>query len=275
MMRVLVWALGLVLVLYCLGLLFLYTQQRRMIYFPPQTYLSPSAVGVPMMEDIKLQDATSPDGTPTDLLAWWSPPATSDAPTVMFFHGNASAVFSNHDIYTDMIAQGYGVLAVGYPGYPGSGGQLSQRAMTASARAHYQWLIAQGIAPETISFYGTSLGAAIATQLAASHEPALLILDAPFNSMVDMVRKTVPVYGFDFLVKDPYRSDQVMATLDAPVIILHGTLDAVIPPSQSLKLHSHYTGSGPATRHVVEGGHHTDLWRLGGRDIVMTALAEI
>jgi len=106
----------------------------------------------------------------------------------MVFHGNASSVYSNHDIFRDLINQGYGVWSVTYPGYPGGEGKPTQEKLTLAAQWQYDLLLAKGIKPENIIFYGTSLGSGVAAQLAVTHKPALLIMDAPFNSVLDMGR---------------------------------------------------------------------------------------
>jgi len=256
--------LGGVLALYLICGAVLFVVQRKIMYFPPAIYLAPTGVGLADIDEIYLEDE---NGVP--LRFWWSPPQ-SDCPVILFFHGNASAVFSNIDIYRDLIAQGYGLLGVSYPGYPGAGGYASQKAITAAAHAQYDWLLTQNIPPEKIIFFGTSLGAAIAAQLSVTRPPALLILDAPFRSMLDMVRLRMPLYRFSIWLKDDYRTDIALRQAQMPILILHGTQDAVIPMEQSETLSRDFLG--PYSRHVIDGGQHTNLWGLGGREIIEAAL---
>jgi len=139
--------------IYLLICIAVYFAQRKLLYIPPQDYLSPAQVGLPDMAELTLTPQTT---------SWWLPPNTPDKKTILFFHGNGSAVFSNHDIFADLIAQGHGVLSVGYPGYPSKDGISkqgpSQARITAAAIANYQFALDQNIAPETIVFFGTSLG---------------------------------------------------------------------------------------------------------------------
>jgi len=86
----------------------------------------------------------------------------------MVFHGNASSVYSNHDIFHDLMNEGYGVWSVGYPGYPGSEGKPSQADLTLAAERQYELILERGIKPENIIFYGTSLGSGVAAQLAVT-----------------------------------------------------------------------------------------------------------
>ena len=250
------------LTLYLLAAAVLFFAQRKILYFPPNLYLTPSAVGVAEMVEMN----GGVDG-------WYAPPVQADGKVVMVFHGNASAVYSNHDIFRDIINEGYGVWSVGYPGYPGGKGKPTQEKLTLAAQRQYDLLLAKGIKPENIIFYGTSLGSGVAAQLAATHKPALLIMDAPFNSTLDMGRSQVPWLPVSLLMKDKFESDKALAGLDVPLIWIHGTADRVIPISQGQKLYDGY--DGPKSAHIIEGGQHTNLWFLGGREIVLGALADL
>lgn len=122
-------------VLYLAGLLFVYTQQRNLMYLPPANYLTPSDVDLEQVVEMSIQSETA-----DELLAWWITPEDGK-PVAMFFHGNGSAVYSNHDIYRELSAKGYGVLGAAYPGYPGRGGKPTEAALVAAAQAQYDYVI--------------------------------------------------------------------------------------------------------------------------------------
>lgn len=252
------------LTLYLIAAAAVFGLQRKLLYFPPSTYLDPLAVGVDMGEMKYTNYEVSVTG-------WYGRPAENGNKVVMVFHGNGSAVYSNHDIFRDLMNAGYGVWSVGYPGYPGSKGKPTQEALVTAAERQYDLLLAQGVKPENIVFFGTSLGSGVAAQLASKHKPSLLIMDAPFNSTLDMGRKQVPWLPVSLLMKDTFQSDKALADLDVPLIWIHGTADRVIPTSQGQKLYDGYRG--PKSAHIIEGGQHTNLWFLGGREIVLAALA--
>jgi len=253
--------------IYLLICIAVYFAQRKLLYIPPQDYLSPAQVGLPDMAELTLTPQTT---------SWWLPPNTPDKKTILFFHGNGSAVFSNHDIFADLIAQGHGVLSVGYPGYPSKDGISkqgpSQARITAAAIANYQFALDQNIAPETIVFFGTSLGSGAAAQLAAIHPPSLLIIDAPFNSILEMAEDYMRWLPVKLLMKDRFDSGKALAGLDIPIIWTHGTADSIVPLSQGQKLFDGY--DGPKTAHIIAGGQHTNLWGLGAREIVLEALGQ-
>ena len=242
-----------------------YGIQRKLLYFPPNVYLSPQAIGLEGFEEISLKYDNG-----GKITAFWFPPESKMHKVVMVFHGNGSAVSSNHDIYRDLAVNGMGVLGVGYPGYPGSEGSPSQPTIERAAEIQRDFVLEQGVDPNQIVYFGTSLGSGIASQLAEKHPPFLLILDAPFNSILDMGRRNVPFLPVKLLMKDQYRSDKALETLDIPIIWMHGTADGVVPLSQGQKLYDSY--DGPKTAHIIQKGQHTNLWGLGGREIVLRAL---
>lgn len=256
---------GALFVLYAIICAAAFFGQRALLYFPPPIYLTPQAVGAAMMTEVPLRIK---DGT--ELTAWWSPPAREDGKIVIVFHGNGSAVYSNVDIYSDLIAAGHGVWGVAYPGYPGSEGAPSQAALVDAARAQYAEVLARNTGGAEIVFYGTSLGSGVASQLAAQHPPSLLILDAPFNSVLDMAKSQMPFLPVNWLLRDKFQSDEALAGQDIPLIWTHGTADRIVPLAQGQKLFGGY--DGPKIAHIIEGGQHTNLWFLGGREIVLSAL---
>lgn len=265
--------LGFVLI-YCLICTVMFFMQRKLLYFPPQNYLSPQDVGLPIMAEVQFNSGG------LETTSWWAAPQDDTKPVIMVFHGNGSAVFSNYDIFKDLITQGYGVLSVGYPGYPhknmsGSDPKAtpSQDKIIDTAKQNYDYITDHNIEPERIIYYGTSLGSGIAAQLSTAHKPALLILDAPFNSILDMAKARMPFLPISLLLTDKFETDKAIAGSDIPIIWIHGTNDKIVPIAQGQKLYDNY--GGPKAAHIITGGQHTNLWGLGGRGIVLSALSQL
>lgn len=231
--------------------------QRKFLYFPPNIYHAVPAG----FSEIRTQEG---------YLGWYSP-AQNGQRTVMVFHGNASSIDSNLHIFRDLKAQGYGVWSVGYPGYPGNAGPPTQKNIMAAATSQYETLRESGVS--NIVFYGTSLGSGVASQLAATHQPDLLILDAPFNSAVDMATRQMPFLPTRLLMKDRWDSGKVLDGLNVPLLWIHGTADGIIPVSQGRKLFDPYVG--PKSAYIINNAHHTNTWIMGGRDRTLTALGNL
>lgn len=235
--------------------------QRKLLYFPPADYISPEQAKLP------LQEITTSEGH----LGWYAPPRDGQS-VIMVFHGNASDIGSNTHIFRDLLAQGHGVFSVGYPGYPGNAETApTQQGLTRAAQSQYDWLRTQDVSADRIIFYGTSLGSGVAAQLSRTRPPALLVMDAPFNSVLDMARAQTRILPVRLLLRDTWRSDLALAAYDGPLIWIHGDRDAVIPVQQGRKLYDSY--DGPKSAHIISGSGHAGNWALGGRDIVLRALA--
>lgn len=267
MKRFIIISLAILAGLYLITMLLIYTQQRRFLYFPPPIYLTPQAVELSGFEQLSLPNAGG------DILGWWSPPQNSSKPTVMFFHGNGSAIFSNHDIYRALQAEGYGVFALAYPGYPGRGGAPTQQSLSEAAVQAYDTLIAKDISPDSIAFYGTSLGGGVAAQLTVQRRPALLISEASFTSVADMAQHRFPLFPARHLARDKFNSVSALDGQNIPLLWMHGTRDQVIPFRIGQEFFETY--NGPKIGHIIEGGRHTDLWYLGGRDLIMGTLEKL
>ncbi len=102
-----------------------------------------------------------------------------------------------------------------------------------------------------------ALGAAAAIYVASERQAAGLILSAPFLSMQAMAKKQMPWFPTSLLLQDTYRSDLKIPSVDAPLLILHGDADIVIPHTQSKALFSLHPGDKNYV--LIKGGQH-NLW---------------
>jgi len=259
-MRRIIWGVLILVLLYLIGMVVLFLIQRRFYYLPPTEFGTPVA---PPPGMIQLVNTTA---LGDDVMAYWAPPKES-GDVVVYFHGNGSAVIYDGPIYRDLIGAGFGVLAAEYPGYPRSTGKPSEAGIIAPPAAHYDFLISQGVQPRNIHLYGSSLGAGVAAQLASRREIGSLILEAPFYSMVDMIKLRMPIYGFRSMVKDKYESFKALKTVDVPLLWLHGTADRVIPIAEGQRLYDEY--DGPKSQFIIEGGNHQNVWISGGREQII------
>jgi fermentation-respiration switch protein FrsA (DUF1100 family) len=207
------------------GLLALmYVFQRALIYFPDATHTLPAQAGLPRAEEVIL---TSDDDE--KLIAWHVPPR-GDKPVVLYFQGNAGALNLRAERFRWLTADGTGLLALCYRGYGGSTGKPSEDGLIRDARAAYDFARAHYPAKRIVLF-GESLGTAVAIALAAERAVAGVILDAPFPSAVDVGATAYPFAPVRWFMKDTFRSDQRIGRLSAPLLVLHGEHDGVIPIS--------------------------------------------
>jgi uncharacterized protein len=252
--------------LYCGLLALMYAYQHRLMYFPDARRWAPALAGFPQAEEIAL---TSSDGE--KLLAWHVPPR-GDKPVVLYFQGNAGGLDLRVGRFAWLIEDGTGLVALNYRGYGGSSGRPSEQGFIRDAIAAYDFAAAR-YGRKRIVLFGESLGTAVATALAAEHEVGGLILDAPFTSAADVGAAAYRFVPVRRLIKDTFRSDLRIGRVRAPVLVLHGERDRVVP----LRFGEALFALANEPKRIVRfpDGGHVNLDDHGAVDVVKKFLAEI
>jgi len=249
------------------GLLALmYVFQRALMYFPDPTRVAPAQAGLPQAEEVRV---TSSDGE--KLLAWYVPPRGAK-PVVIYFQGNAEGLPARVARFTWLTADGTGLLALCYRGYGGSTGTPTEDGLIRDAQAAYDFARAHYPAGRIVLF-GESLGTAVAVALAAGHEVAGVILDAPFTSAAEVGAAAYPFAPVRWVMKDKFRSDERIARVSAPLLVLHGEQDRIVPIRFGEKLF----GLAREPKRFVRfpQGGHVDLDDHGAAKVVKEFLAEL
>lgn len=241
--------------------------QRRLMYVPDPTRVAPASLGLAGIAEIEL---TAPDGVK---IVTWAAKARAGRPTILYFHGNAGNLAGRANRARRYADAGFGLVMLSYRGYGGSGGNPSEANNLADARLAYDSLTAQGIAPRDVVVYGESLGSGVAVQLAAEMQVGAVILDAPYTSMVEMATLMYPYLPVRPLLADRYESDRHIGKVKAPVLVLHGVRDRVVPVAMGRALYA--KASEPKRLEIYPDGGHTDLDDHGAFAAVQRWLAEV
>jgi uncharacterized protein len=98
---------------------------------------------------------------------------------------------------------GFSVLAIDWRGYGRSSGAPSQAGLTLDAEATLTWLSARADIGETVVL-GESLSTSIAVHAAATRNVGALVLEAPFYSMLHLLRARLPIFPVERLLLDPF-----------------------------------------------------------------------
>jgi uncharacterized protein len=174
---------------------------------------------------------------------------------VFFLHGNAGNLdgwFSNVDFYRRLNLDFY---MLDYRGYGKSGGRIdSQAQLEADVRAAWQQ-VAPRYAGKMRVIAGRSLGTALAAGLAAELQPELTLLISPYQSMAAMARehyRWVPAA----LLRYPLRTDEALARVKTPVLLVHGARDEIIGAHHSEQLQR---VAPHAELALIAGAGHNDL----------------
>ncbi len=249
------------------GLLALmYGFQRALVFFPDGRRTPPAANGFPQAQEIAL---TSSDG---EKLITWHVPPKGDKAVVLYFQGNAGALDLRVGRFQWLVETGSGLLALCYRGYGGSSGRPSEQGLIRDVIAAYEF--AASCYPSTrIVLWGESLGTALAIALAAERKVGGLILDAPFTSAADVGAAAYFFMPVRWLMKDPFHSDQRIARVHAPILVLHGERDRVVPIRFGERLFA--LANEPKRMVRFPNGGHVDLDNHGAVDIVKKFLAEL
>ncbi|MBM3140188.1 MAG: alpha/beta hydrolase [Chloroflexi bacterium] len=233
--------------------------ERPFIYFPSRTLeRTPAAAGL-AYEDVFLvaSDDVRVHG--------WFVPGTGPV-TLLWFHGNGGNIGDRVGHLALIRSElGVGVFIVSYRGYGRSGGTPTEQGTYRDAEAAFAHLRARpGVDPGRIAYYGQSLGAAVATELAARHPPHALVLESPLPSIRYMAGVAYPFLPVGPLLRTRYDSLARIADVRAPVLVLHGDRDEVIPYEGGRRVYE--AAREPKRFITVRGARHDDVFLVGGHD---------
>ena len=93
-----------------------------------------------------------------------------------------------------------------------------------------------GFKKQNILILGRSIGTGAATELALKREIGVLALISPFTSLKDVVKEMVGSF-FKFFLKERFNNIENISKINCPTLIVHGTIDSMIPVEHSFQLH--------------------------------------
>jgi uncharacterized protein len=254
-MIVLKWLVILAIVGYLGGLAVVFFKQREFIFPIPQTLrTAPEAAGFPEAEEHVL---STTDG---EKVIIWHVPAQPGHVVVIYFPGNGDFLAGIVGRFRAIAADGTGLVALSYRGYAGSSGQPSEPGLLQDAAAAYAFTAAR-YTPDRIVLWGFSLGTGAAVAVAAEQPVGKLILEAPYTSMADVAARHFPVLPVRWLLRDRFHSDQRMARVTAPLLVMHGERDLTIPIEIGERLFELAPGPKQFVRFPLGG--HDDLGNHG------------
>ena len=230
-----------------------FVMQRSLIYVPGTTLPAvPSGFTAVTL--------TTADGYA--LTSWYAAAAAPGRAIIVYFQGNAGTIADRVAKVMPFVADGHGVLLTGYRGYGGNPGTPTEWGLLTDARLALKFARAEAGAARPVVLLGESLGCGVAVQLAAEQaegkEPvAAVILEAPFTSAAAVGRAAYPFLPVKLLIKDRFDSLARIAAIGAPLLIVHGERDRVVPVVQGRRLLA--AAQAPKTGHFLPDAGHNDL----------------
>ena len=199
------------------------------------------------------------------LHGWWVPRGAPARGHVLLCHGNAGNVGDRIALAGVLAAAGLDVLLFDYRGYGRSSGRPGEQGTYRDARAALGCMLGQpDVDRAGVHYAGESLGAAVALELALAHPPAGLVLLSAFTSVRAMGRRHYPLIP-GTLIPDAYPSLRRIGGLRAPLLVLHGEDDMIVPVEHAKALFE--AAPDPKRLRLLPGVGHNDIVALAGAQL--------
>jgi uncharacterized protein len=163
--------------------------------------------------------------------------ADSSKGLIFYLHGNGGALDRWGDVAETYTRLHYDLFILDYRGYGKSEGTIESEAQLFQDVQHVYNEMLKTYDENKIIVLGYSIGTGPATKLASTNHPRLLILQAPYFSLADVVKHAYPFVP-PFLLRYPLETNKYIKECMMPIVLIHGDGDEVIPHSQSVKLKS-------------------------------------
>jgi fermentation-respiration switch protein FrsA (DUF1100 family) len=240
--------------------------QERELTFRPIREVSGWFAGLPSdVREFYLPLSEAPGAE--RLFTWYWPNENPSAPTLLYLHGVRWNLTAHLRRIENLRSFGFSVMAIDYRGFGKSDGEMpSEEGVYDDAAAAWRWLVSQEPDPRKRFIYGHSLGTAVATQLAVDKGAADgmggLILEGGFTSLPEMARALAPSwFPVDWFVTQKFATLEKIAKVPAPVLLVHGTGDRMVPYRFSEALYQ--AANNPKQLILVDGGSHYDTSWVG------------
>lgn len=236
----------------------IYFNQRSLLYFPDKNINELSSYNLGTTQEIFLESA---DGT--KIQTWYSLPSKEGMPMVIYYHGNAHHLGQRNLKFKELIDMGYGFIAVSYRGFGKSEGAPSEAGIYNDARAAVKFLNELGYETSNTIVIGESLGSGMAVKMATENKFKGIFLITPYTKIADRAQEIYWYLPVSALIQDNFNNiDNINKINGAPLLIVHGTEDDVIPDAHSQILMDAATGDKKLIIYPGKGHNNLDTREL-------------
>ena len=229
MKKMLVTTVELLIIFYILICIFLYFFQEKLIFIPDKLRKDFKFSFERPFEEVGLK---TKDGKYLNGLLFTS---DSTKGLVFYLHGNAGALNTWDHAAKRYTTLNYDVFMFDYRVYGKSDGSIKSEAQFFEDIQTAYDEIKKRYIEENIIVLGYSIGVGAATKLASVNRPKLLILQAPYYSLTDLMRRVYPIIP-TFLLKYKFETYKYLRECKMPIVVFHGNQDEVISYNSSLRL---------------------------------------
>ena len=154
---------------------------------------------------------------------------------IFYLHGNAGSLRSWGELARTYTNLGYDVFMLDYRGYGKSEGTISgEKQLFQDVQLAYDD-VKKRYAENKMVVLGYSIGTGPAAKIASTNNPRLLILQAPYYSLTDIMKHSYSLIP-TFILKYKFETNEFIKDCKMPVVIFHGNMDEVIYYNSSIKL---------------------------------------
>ena len=204
---------------------------------------------------------------PEQIEIWWLPHTNPAAPALLYYHGTFRNLYQNLNKINALRDAGFAVLAVDYRGWGRSTAIVpSEQTILQDAQLAWDELKRKQPNPTQRVIYGHSMGSGVAVDMAsrlkAPADYAAIVLESAFTTFPDIAAEANFLgrlaSGFN---NERFASIDKIAKVQAPLLMMHGSLDTTVPLVLGQKLFA--AANTPKEWFTVEGGGHSDLHQVG------------
>ena len=166
------------------------------------------------------------------LHAWWFRATDPNAPVMIWFHGNAGNLTDRAEMCAELARRGVSVFIFDYRGFGRSGGKASESKLFGDSLAAFDYV--RQHTKNDIALYGESIGGPYAAYVAKERKRVrAVVLENTFPSLRDLGNA---LYGLGWTAPFAMRTTAWLNDAGAPVLVMHGQRDQVIPYALGRKL---------------------------------------
>ena len=224
-----------------------------LIFYPSREFVSSPAQDGIEHEEVFIN---TPDGE--KLHGYFFPASEETNKTVIYLHGNAQNVSSWYIAPVEIQKHvPVNFLLIDYRGYGKSTGKPTMEGVIIDAQAMYKYLIDKGFKAEDISVYGRSIGGAISLELAMREKVKSVVVQSSFISLREIAKEMFPFIPNVLVKNNLWNSQEIIKTINIPVLISHGDKDEIVSVSHSYKLFEF--ANEPKKLIILKGASHNDI----------------
>ena len=188
-------------------------------------------------------------------------------PSVLLFHGNGEVALEYHYFIDLFFGCGVNLAVADFRGYGHSSGTPIYSSLITDALPIYnefkKWIDDNGL-NSSLFIQGRSLGSVCASEI-GSHNPKDvrgIVFESGFGSVYNMMTRLFRVDIPDDTreIVQQYSNDTRIAKFQKPTLIIHGTMDWIIPNSEAEVIFNAVPEEVDKQLIVIEGAGHNDIF---------------